>query len=408
MMERLHDLTHAALRIDYPHDHWWMALLALLLFGIVPAWSAWHLVRWIWRLLASRKILGQKALPSPNLRSDTSLERFALSFARGLQVWLVFVSALTVPITWLMLELPKHIINHALADDAQGMVIVGLALNPIQLLVALCAGYFMAVSANALFKYLANNLRGRINERIVRRIRLDVVRSARYRRHKNERATLVAVAVQECEPIGYFGGSLLLAPLIQGGTLLVSFVFLLMQDVALALAAVMMLPVQLTILPRLQRRLNAKVRERVYATRQLSAYLSSEPTTAGSHSGLITLRRRIKLVEDLERMRIEIHDLKSRMKSLYNYLSNLTPFFFFAVGGYLVLQDRLSLGALVAALAAFREIAPALRELFDFAQAWSDARARFAEVTRVIKANPDRASTGVTEAGGLERLRSVG
>jgi ABC-type bacteriocin/lantibiotic exporter with double-glycine peptidase domain len=107
-------------------------------------------------------------------------------------------------------------------------------------------------------------------------------------------------------------------------------------------------------------------------------------------------------------MRIEIHDLKSRMKSLYNYLSNLTPFFFFAVGGYLVLQDRLSLGALVAALAAFREIAPALRELFDFAQAWSDARARFAEVTRVIKANPDRASTGVTEAGGLERLRSVG
>jgi ABC-type multidrug transport system fused ATPase/permease subunit len=267
MMERLHDLTHAALRIDYPHDHWWMALLALLLFGIVPAWSAWHLVRWIWRLLASRKILGQKALPSPNLRSDTSLERFALSFARGLQVWLVFVSALTVPITWLMLELPKHIINHALADDAQGMVIVGLALNPIQLLVALCAGYFMAVSANALFKYLANNLRGRINERIVRRIRLDVVRSARYRRHKNERATLVAVAVQECEPIGYFGGSLLLAPLIQGGTLLVSFIFLLMQDVALALAAVMMLPVQLTILPRLQRRLNAKVRERVYATR---------------------------------------------------------------------------------------------------------------------------------------------
>ena len=103
MMERLHDLTHAALRIDYPHDHWWMALLALLLFGIVPAWSAWHLVRWIWRLLAPRKILGQKALPSPNLRSDTSLERFALSFARGLQVWLVFVSALTVPITWLML-----------------------------------------------------------------------------------------------------------------------------------------------------------------------------------------------------------------------------------------------------------------------------------------------------------------
>lgn len=86
-------------------------------------------------------------------------------------------------------------------------------------------------------------------------------------------------------------------------------------------------------------------------------------------------------------MRLEITELKARFKGLYNYTSNLTPFFFFAIGGYLVLQQRLSLGALVAALAAYREIAPALRELFDFAQSWSDARARYAEVVATLQAS---------------------
>ncbi|VXC86094.1 hypothetical protein BOSE125_600006 [Bosea sp. 125] len=49
------------------------------------------------------------------------------------------------------------------------------------------------------------------------------------------------------------------------------------------------------------------------------------------------------------------------------------------------MRERLSLGALVAAIAAYREIAPAMRELFDFVQNWSDAEARFEEVTRVLE-----------------------
>ena len=179
----------------------------------------------------------------------------------------------------------------------------------------------------------------------------------------------------------------------QGGVLVTSVAFLLLQDVALAFAALIMLPVQLTVLPRLQRRLNAKVRQRVLATRMLGA-LDTTPEVAG-RSGLApsaaerdppasSLRRHMAHVEELERLRVAINDMKGGIKSLYNYTSNLTPFFFFLIGGYLVVQGRLTLGALVAALAAYKEIAPALRELFDFAQDWSDATARFAEVTRAV------------------------
>jgi ABC-type bacteriocin/lantibiotic exporter with double-glycine peptidase domain len=97
-----------------------------------------------------------------------------------------------------------------------------------------------------------------------------------------------------------------------------------------------------------------------------------------------SLRQGMAQVEELERVRVAINDMKGGIKSLYNYTSNLTPFFFFVIGGYLVVQGRLSLSALVAALAAYKEIAPALRELFDFVQDWSDAVARFAEITRAV------------------------
>ncbi len=160
-------------------------------------------------------------------------------------------------------------------------------------------------------------------------------------------------------------------PFVQGGTLLTSVAFLLFQDAALALAALVMLPVQLTLLPRLRRRLNAKVRERVHATRTLGGLLTAPEAGTAEHPPV--LLQQMRQAEALERVRIEIADLKGRLKGLYNYTANLTPFFFFSVGGYLLIQGRLSLGALVATLAAYKEISPALRELFGLAQGWSDA-----------------------------------
>jgi hypothetical protein len=77
-----------------------------------------------------------------------------------------------------------------------------------------------------------------------------------------------------------------------------SVVFLLLQNTALALAALIMLPVQLTLLPRLQRRVNAKVRERVHATRALGGLL----TAAGaSHAAPIDgAARRFALLRQMQ------------------------------------------------------------------------------------------------------------
>ncbi|MBD3849513.1 multidrug ABC transporter ATPase [Bosea sp. SSUT16] len=390
--------------LEYPHGHWLINIAAALLFVVAPAWTFWIALRFTYRRFNAKRrrrtrfVAATSRVPEqPVARErERSLETYIIRATARPQVKLVIISILTLPTAWLLLEIPKHIINHALSDTGDSghvdMALFGLPLDRITLLFALCAGYLGTLSLNGLIKYTAMRIRGRVSERLVRRLRLGVLRRARAGATAEQRAHLSAVVVQEVEPIGYFGGSLAVVPVIQGGALLTSILFLLMQNPALALAALLMLPLQLTLLPGLQKRLNAKVRDRVRSTRKLGGLMVSDGSVssalgsqaAGRRADLSVLRHQMRMTASLETIRVEINDLKGRIKGLYNYTSNLTPFFFFTIGGYLVVRGQLSLGALVAALAAYREISPALRELFDFMQNWSDAKARFSEVTRAM------------------------
>lgn len=400
----IHDLGHRIMGLDYPHGHWLINIAAALLFVVAPAWTLWIAIRFFLRRFygkrrrrARLRAATARAADRPTVGDRAhSLETYILRATAKPQAKLVIISIMTLPTAWLLLEIPKHIINHALADASDSghveMTILGFPLDRVALLFALCAGYLGALTLNGMVKYAATRSRGRVSERLVRRLRLGVLRGARAGMTAEQRAHLSAVVVQEVEPIGYFGGSLAVVPVIQGGALLTSILFLMMQNPALALAALLMLPLQLTLLPGMQKRLNAKVRDRVRSTRRLGGLMvsaGSDPGVLGSQnegspSVKSILRRQMQMTASLETIRVEISDLKGRIKGLYNYTSNLTPFFFFTIGGYLVVREQLSLGALVAALAAYREISPALRELFDYMQNWSDAKARFSEVTRAM------------------------
>ncbi|MEC9310137.1 MAG: cyclic nucleotide-binding domain-containing protein, partial [Pseudomonadota bacterium] len=60
-----------------------------------------------------------------------------------------------------------------------------------------------------------------------------------------------------------------------------------------------------------------------------------------------------------------------------NFITQLTPFFFYAVGGFLVLQGKVSLGALVAALAAYKDIASPWKELLTYYNQTQDMSLRW-------------------------------
>jgi ABC-type bacteriocin/lantibiotic exporter with double-glycine peptidase domain len=391
IVEQLYRLMHIVVWIHTPGDQRWILPIFVLVLVIAPTWLGLQvlrigsvtLIKWRRQAQSYRK---DAAPGSPNItKISILLENFVLRRTCKLQIRIVILSLIALPLTYVQLLLPKLIVNQVLADNKSTTELFIInSLAPVKILLLLCTCYLLVLIVSSLIKYTANVVRGKIHERIVRHIRLSAIRRRRDERCPRARSTLAAVAIQECEPIGYFGGSLLLVPLIQGGTFITSLLFLFFQDIALAFAALIMLPLQIAVLPRLQRQINSKVRERVHMTRVFNESLTQEEG-AGNNEGLLSPTRfRIRQTAAIEGAQIEISKLKSRFKCLYNFTTNLTPFFFFSIGGYLVLQQRLSLGALVAALAAYREIAPALRELFDFARNWSDARARYAEVIAVV------------------------
>ena len=56
-------------------------------------------------------------------------------------------------------------------------------------------------------------------------------------------------------------------------------------------------------------------------------------------------------------IRFDIYKKKFLIKFLNNFIAQLGPFFFFSIGGYLVIQGQITLGALVAVVGAQKDMA---------------------------------------------------
>src|SRR5262249_45262376 len=79
----------------------------------------------------------------------------------------------------------------------------------------------------------------------------------------------------------------------------------------------------------------------------------------------------------------EIFQRKFFVKFLNNFLNQLTPFFFFSIGGYLVIRggpDGLSVGALAAVLLAYKDLASPFKELLDFYQSFQDSQIKYEQI----------------------------
>jgi len=89
-------------------------------------------------------------------------------------------------------------------------------------------------------------------------------------------------------------------------------------------------------------------------------------------------------IRQLQELRFNIFKKKFLMKSAINFLSNVVPFFFYLIGGYLVIEGKISFGALVAVLAAHKDFSAPLRELLMYYQVTEDVRVRCREMQRFV------------------------
>tara|TARA_Y100000588_G_scaffold246240_1_gene260596 strand:+ start:937 stop:2196 length:1260 start_codon:yes stop_codon:yes gene_type:complete len=317
----------------------------------------------------------------------SSLFRYVLHYSRREQAVLVAVGLLAMPILYVTLELPKIIINTALDDTHFPDQHLGITFQQTEFLIALCLLYLVALLMNGAVKFWINIRKGKTGERLLRRLRLTIFRRWRLRTSRN--TDVVPLIAQEVEPLGGFAADAFALPVFQGGTFLTILLFMFIQDPVLGAAALTMLPVQIIVIPRLQRQINVLARLRIAEIRQMSKSLGDIVDDSGKNSTQL-LGGHFKNVHDI---RLRLHRIKFFMKALNNFLTALTPFFFYSLGGFLVIKGDLTLGALVAVLAAYKDFSAPLKELFRYYQASEDARVRYDDLLTYLEMDAQKAAS---------------
>lgn len=330
---------------------------------------------------------------------ESTIFKFIIRYSKMQQLWLLGVIALSYPFLYLSLDMPKLIVNRAIGDVTQappdfyeiplfGTPVVRLEVEQIDFLLLLSGIYLALVFINGILKYYINVYKGRMGERLLRRLRYQlyerILRFPIPQFRKVSQGELIPMITAEVEPLGGFIGAAFADPMFQGGQLLIILSFIMIQDPILGLAAIALYPFQIYAIPRLQRAVNRLGKERVQNVRRLSDHIGE------SVSGIAEIHTNDAATRELSRfasrlgtiywIRYDIFRRKFFIKFLNNFIDKLTPFFFFSVGGWLVIEGHLSFGALVAVLAAYKDLASPWKELLAWYQQKEDVRIKYEQV----------------------------
>ncbi len=319
---------------------------------------------------------------------ETSLFRFIWRYSKRDQILLLILTGLSFPFLYFSLDLPKTIINKAIGGKDVPSEMFGVPVDQISYLMVLSGIFLALVCINGAFKFYVNVFRGQLGERMLRRLRFDLyARMLRFPLPHFRRVSqgeVIQMVTAEVEPLGGFVGDSIALPAFQGGTLLTILVFMFVQDPILGLAAIALYPIQGYMIPKLQWHVNQLGKQRVRNVRRLSEKIGESISgiqdvhaNDGARWALAGITERLGVIYDI---RYEIYRRKFFIKFLNNFIAQLTPFFFYSIGGYLVIKGDLTFGALVAVLAAYKDLSAPWKELLTYYQRLADSRIKYDQV----------------------------
>lgn len=321
---------------------------------------------------------------------DKSIFQYIWRNSKGQQLTIMAMTVCSFPFLLMALKLPKAIINDAIdgKDFPKDLFDLGLGLGQIEYLLLLCAALFLLIVINIAFSKTINTYKGVSSERMLRRFRYQLYeRILRFPQRHFQKVTpseLSAMVTAEVEPLGFFIGESFAVPVVQGGTMITILYFMMSENPILGFVALSMVPIQAWLIPKMQRKVNALGKERVIKARHLAGRVgesclgvSDVHTNDTSGYMLAELSRRLGVIFAI---RVELYEKKFFMKGLNNFLSQLTPLIFYSVGGILIINGELSLGALVAVLAAYARFTTPWRELLKYYQRLQDSRIKYEQL----------------------------
>jgi putative ABC transport system ATP-binding protein len=320
---------------------------------------------------------------------ESGIFQFILRHSRRDQLILVALSLAALPFLYLSFELPKIIVNEALpaAGDFPRQQ-WGLVLDQVPYLLSLCGIFLVVVLVNAAFKFFTSTYRYRVGDRLLRRLRYQLVeRLLRFPvgRFRNQPSgQVVSMVAAETSPLGFFMSEAFSVPTVAAGTMLTVLLFIFMQDWLMGLAALALYPLQIRLIPQLQRRINALQQRESLAIRGVSDNVSQIIVNAadihGHDTAQLELARVTGRLQTIFDLRLRIARSRYTINVLNQLFSQLTPFLFLSIGGYLVIEGDISLGSLVAVLAAHKDLYSPWKDLIDYYQKAEDARVKYGQL----------------------------
>src|SRR5262245_61510680 len=344
---------------------------------------------------------------------DKSLAKYIWSYTSRQQLWILFIILLSMPTYFLSLDLPKQIVNGPIQGDgfntpgaqqtflklslglpnwissAEPVVLFdGFQLERFQMLMALSGAFLILVIINGLFKLYINTYKGRLGERMLRRLRFQLVdRVLRFPPDvfKRVKASEVATMVKdEVEPLGGFIGDAFVQPAFLGMQAATALFFIILQNFWLGVLAAFMVGIQGIVIPKMRRPLIRLGRERQLTARQLAGRVGEIVDGISSvHVHDTSNYERADVADLLGRIfkiRYDLYQWKFFVKFLNTFLAQLTPFLFYAIGGYLALRGQLDIGQLVAVISAYKDLPSPIKDLIDWDQERLNVQVKYAQV----------------------------
>lgn len=340
---------------------------------------------------------------------EPSLARYIWTHTRKQQLWILMIVLLSMIPYFMSFDLPKLIVNGPIQGggfeqpgatqpfmklhydipfigDVQ--FFDGFQLGREATLFALSMVFLLLVVVNGLFKLYINTYKGRLGERMLRRIRFELVdRVLRFPPFYFKRVKSAEVATMvkdEVEPLGGFIGDAFIQPVLLGGQALTAMLFIMVQNFWLGMIAAVIVGIQIILIPRMRRRLIVLSRERQLTARALSGRVGEIVDGIGAvHIHDTSNYERADIAARLGRIfkiRYDLYQWKFMVKFLNNFLAQITPFLFYMIGGYLVIQGRLDVGQLVAVISAYKDLPGPMKELIDWDQARQDVQVKYQQV----------------------------
>ena len=352
---------------------------------------------------------------------EASLFRYIWQQTRREQIWILCVILASMPFNYVMLDLPKYIVNgpiqakgferatdtqhyfqikipvpSSIHSDGSFELLHGFDLNRLWSLSILSAAFLLLVIINGLFKFYINTYKGRLGERMLQQLRYDLVDRvlrfppSEFRRIKP--AEIATMIKDEVEPLGGFIGDAFVQPFFLGGQILTALVFILTQNFALGLIAVGLLVVQGVVIPRLRRKQLILGRQRQLTSRKLAGRIGEIiDDIANIHTSDASNYQRADIANQLTTIfgiRFALYQWKFFVKFLNNLLAQITPFLFYMVGGLLAIAGHLNIGQLVAVISAYKDLPSPVKDLIDWDQQRLDVEVKYSQVMEQFSVSP--------------------